>query len=92
MNDDKRIYNDLAASLERGLLSQHAHLDIKVHDGIVTIAGRVNTFAERKAVERAAKRVAGIRTLIVTIGAAAWPLSAGSPAQISRTVYPQGVH
>jgi osmotically-inducible protein OsmY len=81
MDADKRILDALTTGLKSGTLGHHAQLSVDVQDGIVTIAGRVNTPAERRAVERAAKRVAGIRTLILKIGAAAMPLSATGPHQ-----------
>ena len=74
MDADTQIFQDLRTGLQHGPLSHRAQLSVDVRDGIVTIAGRVNTIAERRAVERAAQRISGIRTLIVEIGAAALPL------------------
>ncbi len=85
MDADTQIFQDLLAGFQRGPLSHRARLSVEVRDGIVTIAGRVNTLAERKAVERAARRVNGIRTLILDIGAAALPVMAGNMPVISRT-------
>jgi osmotically-inducible protein OsmY len=38
-----------------------AHIGVVVEDGIVTLTGHVESYAEKVAVERAAKRVAGVR-------------------------------
>jgi hypothetical protein len=54
-------------------LLYHAHLTLHVQEGVVTISGRVNTFAERTAVERAANRVAGRKILVLDLQAAAIP-------------------
>jgi osmotically-inducible protein OsmY len=82
MATDTQIFQDLVTRFRRE--GHRAQLSVEVRDGIVTILGRVNTFAERKAVERTAKRVNGIRTLILEIGAAALPLSAVERLEISR--------
>ncbi len=40
---------------------------VQVKDGLVTLAGRVESFAEKWAADRAAKRVSGVRALAVEI-------------------------
>jgi osmotically-inducible protein OsmY len=80
MGTDSQIYQDIVAEINNNPALHYARLSLQVREGIVTISGRVSSFAERKAVERAAKRVAGIKTLILEITAAAIPLTV-------RTVY-----
>jgi hypothetical protein len=70
MDTDTQVFQDIVAEFKNNPVLHYARLSLHVEDGIVTISGRVNSFAERKAVERAAKRVAGIRTLILEITAA----------------------
>jgi osmotically-inducible protein OsmY len=87
VDTDTQVLESLVAELKNCPILYHAQLILNVEDGIVTISGRLNSFAERKAVERAAKRVAGVRTLNLEIRAAALPvtgnnISAG--AQINR--------
>lgn len=65
-------------------MNHRARLCFEVRDGIVTITGRVNTLAERKGVERTAKQVNGIRTLILEIGAAALPVTTTHAPGITR--------
>jgi hypothetical protein len=74
MDTDTQVFQDIVAEFKNNPVLHYAKLSLHVEDGIVTISGRVNSFAERKAVERAAKRVAGIRTLILEITAAAIPM------------------
>jgi osmotically-inducible protein OsmY len=76
MDTDAQLFQDIVAELKISPLLQHAQLSLQVQEGTVTISGRLNSFAERKAVERAAKRVTGIKTLILEIRAAAIPLMA----------------
>ena len=73
MDTDTQVFQDIVAEFNASPLPQNAQLHLQVQDGVVTISGRMNSFAEHKAVERAAKRVAGIRTLILEIPAAAIP-------------------
>jgi osmotically-inducible protein OsmY len=75
MDTDARIFQDIVAELKNSPILHYAQLNLQVQDGIVTISGRVNSFAERRAVERAAKRVGGTKTLILEIRAAAIPLT-----------------
>jgi hypothetical protein len=75
MDTDTQVFRDIAAELKNNPILHHTQLTLDVEDGVVTISGRVNSYAERKAVERAAKRVAGIRTLILEIRAAAFPVT-----------------
>jgi osmotically-inducible protein OsmY len=70
MDTDTQVFQDIVAEFKNSPVLHCAQLSLHVQDGIVTISGRVNSFATRKAVERAAKRVAGIRTLILEIRAA----------------------
>jgi osmotically-inducible protein OsmY len=74
MHTDNQIFQDVAAEFKSNRALHFMQLSLHVEDGVVTISGRVNSLAERKAVERAAKRVAGIKTLILEIRAAAIPV------------------
>jgi osmotically-inducible protein OsmY len=48
-------------------------LSVVVQDGVVTLSSRATTLPERNAIERAAKRVAGIRRVDLEIRASALP-------------------
>jgi osmotically-inducible protein OsmY len=73
MDTDTQVLEDVMAELKASPIRQHTQLSVVVQDGIVTISGRANTFAERNAIERAAKRVAGIRRVDREIRASALP-------------------
>ncbi len=75
MDTDTQVFEGIAAELKNSPILQYTRLTLDVNDGVVTISGRVNSFAERKAIERAANRVAGIRTLILEIRAAVFPVT-----------------
>lgn len=75
MKTDKQVFRDIVTEFNSSPVLHYAHLHLHVQDGVVTISGRVNSLAQRKAAERAAKRVEGIKTLILEIGAAAIPMT-----------------
>jgi osmotically-inducible protein OsmY len=74
MHTDEQIFQEIVAEFKNTRALHFLQLNLHVEDGVVTISGRANSLAERKAVERAAKRVAGIKTLILEIRAAAIPI------------------
>ena len=74
MDTDTQVFQDIVNEFKNSPILHYAQLGLDVQNGVVTISGRVNSFAERKAVERAVKRVTGIKTLILEIGAAAIPM------------------
>ncbi len=75
---DQQLFQEIVAQLRNNRALHFVRLNLQVEDGIVTISGRVNSLAERNAVERAAKRVAGIKSLILEIRAAAFPITVTS--------------
>ena len=59
---DDRIRNEVVAELIwDGRVADEANLHVRVKDGIVTISGPVDTFAQRRAIVQAAGRVRGVR-------------------------------
>ena len=73
MDTDTQVLEDLIAELKVSPILLRTRLSVVVQDGIVTVSGRANTLDERKAIERAAKRVAGIRRVDLEIRASAVP-------------------
>ena len=74
MDIDSELSQKIAAELKSNPVLHFAQLSLFVENGTVTISGRVNSLAERRAVERAAKRVAGVRALILELRAAVFPI------------------
>jgi osmotically-inducible protein OsmY len=75
MDTDAQLLQSAAKEFKNSPVLHYARLTLHVQDGILTISGRVNTFAERRAVERTANRVAGIKKLVLEIRAAAIPMT-----------------
>ena len=74
MDTDTQIFQKIVAEFRASPTLHYAQLELNVQDGVVTISGRVNSLAHRKTAERAARRVTGIKTLIIEIRAAAIPI------------------
>jgi osmotically-inducible protein OsmY len=81
MDTDTQVLQDFIAELKVSPILHHTQLSVVVQDGIVTISGRANTLAERNAIERAAKRVAGIRRVDLEIRASAIPDTVTHPTR-----------
>jgi osmotically-inducible protein OsmY len=89
MDSDAQVFQDIVAEFKNNRILHYTQLSLHVEDGVVTISGRVKTLAERKAVERAAHRVSGVRTLILEIRAAVIPVAISTPdamAEMSQAI------
>jgi osmotically-inducible protein OsmY len=62
---DTQLQQDVLAELKWEPSINAAQIGVEVKDGIVTLAGHVNTFAEKWDAERATQRVPGVKALAV---------------------------
>ena len=62
---DLQLQQAVLAELKRELSVNAAPIGVKVKDGIVTLAGHVDRFAEKHHAEAAAQRVSGVKALTV---------------------------
>ncbi|HKV73287.1 MAG TPA: BON domain-containing protein [Gemmatimonadales bacterium] len=63
MRTDTALRNDIMAELNWDPSIRHEDIAVAVHGGVITLAGTVNTYAQRYAAERAAERVTGVRAI-----------------------------
>lgn len=63
MREDADIKRDVEAELRWDPQVDEAHIGVSVVDGAVTLTGRVKTYASRRAAERVALRVLGVRAV-----------------------------
>ncbi|WP_437799980.1 BON domain-containing protein [Sorangium sp. So ce693] len=61
--DDRQLQRDVLDELAWEPSVNGAEIGVAVKDGIVTLTGRVQSFAERYAAEQAAKRVYGVKAV-----------------------------
>lgn len=65
MKSDKQLQKDVLAELNWEPAVNAAHIGVEVREGIVTLAGEVDTYGEKWDAERAAQRVNGVMGLTV---------------------------
>src|SRR5688572_20199917 len=67
MKTDMQLKADVTAELAWEPAVNSAGIGVLVNDGVVTLTGHLNTFAEKVAAERAVRRVAGVRGLAIEL-------------------------
>ena len=65
MKTDKQVQQDVIAELGWEPSVNAAHIGVEVSNGVVTLAGHVNSYTEKFNAERATQRVAGVKALAV---------------------------
>jgi len=63
MKTDRQLQQDVSAELGWEPSVHAARIGVEVKDGIVTLAGRVDSYAEKWTAERTAQRVSGVNAL-----------------------------
>ena len=63
MKTDEQLQRDVLDELRWDPSIDGAHVGVSVKDGIVTLSGHVQSYAEKRAAEKAAKRVYGVRAV-----------------------------
>lgn len=61
MKTDAQLKQDIVAELDWDPSVRPEHIGVAVSNGVVTLTGHIETHAEKTAVERAVKRVAGVK-------------------------------
>ena len=67
MKSDIQLKADVTAELANDPSINATNVGVMVKDGVVTLAGHLDTFAEKHAVERAVRRVSGVRGLALDL-------------------------
>ena len=85
MKTDLELQQDVLAELRWQPSIDAAGIGVEVKDGIVTLAGHVNSHAEKWDAERAAQCVAGVKALAVEIDVRLPDFSKRNDADIARS-------
>lgn len=67
MKTDAQLKLDVTRELEWDPSINAAHVGVAAQDGVVTLTGHLDTYAEKYAVERAVQRVEGVRAIAVEL-------------------------
>ena len=84
MKTDSQVQQDVLAELKWEPSVDAARIGVEVTDSIVTLAGHVDSFAEKWDAERAVQRVAGVKALATEIDVALPGSSQRNDADIAR--------
>ena len=63
MKTDNELQRDVATELSWNPSIQHEDIAVAAKDGVITLGGTVDTYAQRYAAERAVERVKGVRAI-----------------------------
>ena len=86
MKTDLQLQQDVQAELKWEPSVNAAQIGVEVKDGIVTLAGHVNSYAEKYSAEHAAQRVSGVRALAIEMDVKLLGSSKRTDADIARSV------
>ncbi len=84
MKSDMQIKSDVSAELMWDPAVNSANVGIAVKDGVVTLAGTVDTYVQKHAVERAVRRVGGVRGIAVDLEVRLAPGHARTDSEIAQ--------
>ena len=65
METDTQMQQDVRTELYWDPSVNASNIGVEVKDGVVTLVGHVNSYAEKRGAERAAQRVPGIKALVI---------------------------
>lgn len=81
---DAQLKSDVSAELLWDPAVDAANVGVAVRDGVVTLAGEVETNPQKHAVERAVRRVAGVRGIAVDLEVRRAPAHERTDADVAR--------
>lgn len=84
MKTDAQLQADVRDELAWDPSIQATHVGVAVQDGVVTLTGHLDTFAEKSAVERAVLRVRGVRALAIELDVKLAPDHQRSDSEIAQ--------
>ena len=86
MKTDRQLQQDVSAELEWEPSVHAAHIGVEVREGVVTLAGQVDSYAEKWSAERVAQRVSGVKAMATELTVHLTSLSQRTDADIAASV------
>jgi osmotically-inducible protein OsmY len=84
MKTDLQIQQDVMAELKWEPKVNAAHIGVEVKNGVVTLSGHVDSFAEKWNAEQATKRVTGVKVIAIELDVALPGSSKKSDTEIAK--------
>lgn len=85
MKTDGQLKSDVLAELQWQPSIHAAEIGVEVRDGVVTLSGEVGSFVEKWDAERAAQRVAGVKSLAIDLKVKLSEFGKRTDADIARS-------
>jgi osmotically-inducible protein OsmY len=85
MKTDKQVQKDVIAELNWEPSVNATHIGVEVSDGVVTLAGQVDSYAEKIGAESAAQRVTGVKAIAVEMDVKLLSASKRTDADIAHS-------
>lgn len=86
MKTDAQLKADISNELQWDPAVDATHIGVAVKDGVVTLTGHLDTYAEKFAVERAVQRVEGVRALAIELDVKLAPGHRRSDSEIAEAI------
>lgn len=86
MKTDAQLKNDVSAELEWDPSINASHVGVAVNDGVVSLTGHLDTYAEKFALERAVQRVQGVKAIAMEVDVKLEPGHRRSDTDIAAAV------
>ena len=86
MKTDSQLQSDVMAELKWNDSINAIKIGVEVDNGIVTLSGNVDNYAQKWSAERAAQKVSGVKALAIDINVVLNGLSKKSDGDVARTV------
>ncbi len=86
MKTDSQLQQDVSAELKWEPSIHAARIGVEVKDGVVTLAGQVDSYSEKWNAERAAQRVAGVKAMTTELKVHLTGLSKRTDADVAEAV------
>ena len=86
MKTDQQLQQDISAELKWDPSVHAAHIGVEVKDGVVTLAGQVDSYAEKWRAEHAAQRVPGVRAMATALTVHLTSLTERTDADIAEAI------
>ena len=86
MKSDMQIQRDVMDELKFEPFLNASEIGVAVKEGIVTLSGRVDSYAKKLSAEKAAKKVVGVKAVAEDIQVGISPLSKKTDAEIAESI------
>jgi len=84
MKTDLQLKSDVSEELAWDPAVNAAHIGVAVNEGVVTLTGHLESYAEKHAAERAVRRVAGVRGIALELDVKLAPEHQRSDSEIAQ--------